>query len=314
MGWWATQSRRLTNLDAYLQMAPTPCKDAIEAVRAALKDPDYKVRFKAMREIYCWNGATLLLHIAILKPMFKDPDAEIRYMALNSLSCSLKPAELAEHAAEFANFMLSDSSARVRTGAITLLGKLDNNELLKYADDLFLAFDWNSYSSDERKNLIVVLAKLGPQWNYYTESILDLLVISDEQISVDEDHQVIQAGVKAIAKWGVSQLVIDHLQDPHWRVRKAMLQVVKWWGLQIRYLPAVARMTRDVHPQVRQSAKALLQKHHRGHVKVGSALWHYIRVAFRARTGAQKWLALTYAPGKPGHTRSMREFQDMFAK
>ena len=292
-------------------MAPTPCKDAIEAVRAALKDSDAILRRKAMKKIGRWNGATLLLHIAILKPMFKDRDAEVRIMALKS-SWKLKPTELAEHVAEYAMDMLSDNCIDVVSAAFITLGKLDNDELLKYADDLLLLWDWRG--EEERKYIFTILAKLGPQWIYtnqtapnpYTVTIVDLFT------SFNITPKVTQAGVKAIAKWGVSQLVIDHLQDPHWRVRKAMLQVVKWWGLQIRYLPAVARMTRDVHPQVRQTAKALLRKHHRGHVKVGSALWHYIRVAFRARTGAQKWLALTYAPGKPGHTRSMREFQDMF--
>ena len=314
MGWWATQSRRLSNLDAYLQMAPTPCKDAIEAVRAASKDPDDEVRFKAMKEIGCWNGATLLLHIAILKPMFEDPNDEVLEMALKS-SWKLKPTELAEHVAEYAKDLLDDICDKVVLAAVITLGKLDHDELLKYATDLFCLFQEAPPST--QKEIIIVIAKLGPKWKSFLLDEHD----NPEPITIVElwnihlDSEVIQTLVRAIAKWGVSQLAIDNLQHHYWETRKAMLQVVKRWGPQIRYLPAVARMTRDVHPEVRKTAKTLLQKHYRGHVKVGSALWHYLRVAFRARTGAQKWLALTYVPGKPGYTRSMREFQDMmFAK
>ena len=69
--WWATQSRRLSNLDAYLQMAPTPCKDAIEAVRAASKDPNHNVRFKAMKE------NNWLLERSNLAFAYRDPQTNV---------------------------------------------------------------------------------------------------------------------------------------------------------------------------------------------------------------------------------------------
>ena len=65
----------------------------------------------------------------------------------------------------------------------------------------------------------------------------------------------------------------------------------------------------DLHPffaNLKMGAEGTSPDHVRARLR-----WMQLRALFRAQKLAQRWLAYTYRPGRPGHVRALEEFGDL---
>jgi HEAT repeat protein len=179
---------------------------AIDALTFALKDEEPVVRKAVVQALGNVAGEKTLRSLMLA---ITDDDPEIRRLAAEVLGRS----KTAEARAALLP-LLNDEDIWVRASATRGLGEMGGEEVidalvahLENAADIFLLA------------IVDVLGRLKPSKG--REPLLKLAGHPDSEIR--------KAVIVALASYGESlqQVIIDHLSDPHWSVRKAAVEALK---------------------------------------------------------------------------------------
>ena len=223
----------------------------------------------------------------------KHPNWEVRKAALEALG-NLDPTTLEKHTEAVLGMLDdgSDGSEYVVGVALNTLGKLKPATFAKHVDAVLAKFGDSEF--EVRTDAVTTLGKLEP-------AELAKYALKVKAKLEDEDNDVRLAAVNTMGKLEpatltqYTQQVIDSLR----RVEPDMKG--KAWRDYPNLHPFIANLMMGVEGISPDRVRARLN-------------WMNVRELVRAQRLVQQWLAYTWAPGRPGHTRAIQEFVSDFAK